>query len=51
VLESLIDMVNRRDLAFDWFDAPLCWPSARAAFGQRIEGLFAEEGSVRLSAV
>jgi hypothetical protein len=21
VLESLIDMVNRRDLAFDWFDA------------------------------
>ena len=21
VLESLIDMVNRRELAFDWFDA------------------------------
>ena len=35
--------------SFDWFDAAVAVPPARPAFGKRIEGVFAEESSVRRS--
>ena len=47
VLDALVEMVNRRELSFDWFDAAVMSHQLGQQFSQRIEGIFAEESGIR----
>ncbi len=48
VLDSLVDMVNRRDLCFDWFDAAILSHQLGQHLAKEVKGLSAEKGSIRI---
>jgi hypothetical protein len=46
VLDALIEMVNRRELAFDWFDAAVLSHQLGQHLAKELKTFFAEESRV-----
>ena len=48
VLDALVEMVNRRDTSFDWFDAAVLSHQLGEHLAKELKGIFAEESCVRI---